>query len=98
MDGKLDAKDAVQKAKEYAQEIYQQADKESSLENVSVDEVDFNSEQNIWLITLSWNDQAFRDILSAEMSGAKSKAPQTNKVFYINGKDGTLQKIKAVKS
>ncbi len=97
MSEKVDAQTAVKLAMEFARGIYQE-EGESPLQAVRVEEVDFSEAEGWWLITLGWNDQAFKEVLSAEMAGAKSKIPRTYKVFHVDARDGSLKKIKGKES
>lgn len=94
MSNNIDAKTAVKIAIEFAEHVYKGEKDDSPLEAIRVEEVDFSQDDTSWLITLGWNDQAFQEIPSAEMSGARSKIPRTYKVFHVDATDGTLKKIK----
>lgn len=93
MQAKIDVKKAVEIAIEFAEHIYGGEKEESPLQAKRVEEVDFLEEKNRWLITLGWNDTAFKEIPSAEMAGAKSKIPRTFKVFHIDAEMGEVIKM-----
>ncbi len=90
---KINVKQAVDIASEFAQQIYGSED--AALEGIRVETVEYVESSNKWFITLGWNDAAYKEIPSAEMAGIKSKAPRTFKVFHIDAEKGEVVKMEA---
>ncbi len=95
MKEKIDVKKAVEIAIEFAEHIYGGDAEKSPLQAKRVEEFDFLEAENRWLITLGWNDTAFKEIPSAEMAGAKSKIPRTFKIFHIDAETGQVIKMES---
>ncbi len=91
MSEKINVKQAVDIASEFAQQIYGEED--SGLAGIRVETVEYVEASNTWLITLGWNDTTYKEIPSAEMAGIKSKVPRTYKVFHIDAEKGEVVKM-----
>lgn len=92
MPERINVKEAVLVAREFAEQIYG-AEDGGELRSLRTEEVEFSVSDNCWLITLAWDDTNYREIPSAEMAGIRYKAPRTAKVFHIDADKGEVLKM-----
>ncbi len=92
MSERINVKEAVIVAREFAEQIYGEGEG-NELRNLRTEEVEFSAPDNRWFITLAWDDTSYREIPSAEMAGIRYKAPRTSKVFQIDAEQGEVMKM-----
>ena len=65
------------------------------LERLRVEEVNYSESDNVWLITLGWNDKEFEKSIGSTtlITGASAESPRTYKVIHINAETGDVLKM-----
>lgn len=91
----LTIKEAVQKAREYADDLYDG----EQIKNLLLEEAVFDEEEKNWLITLGYDSSRVKrevpsGLASALTSMSKEETLREYKVFSINGESGNLISMK----
>lgn len=65
------------------------------LERLRVEEVNYSESDNIWLITLGWNDKEFEKSIGSTslITGATAESPRIYKVLHIDAETGVVKKM-----